>query len=45
LRWASRTTFAHWRLVDIILGTLLVNTGNALVRSTNDQLLFTKRDA
>jgi len=39
---AVRMPSGHWRLVDIIPGTLLVNTGNVLVRWTNDQFLSTK---
>jgi isopenicillin N synthase-like dioxygenase len=32
----------HWREVDIVPGTLVVNTGNLLVRWTNDEYLSTK---
>jgi len=39
---AVRMPSGHWRLVDIIPGTLLVNTGNVMVRWTNDQFLSTK---
>lgn len=39
---AVRMPSGHWRAVDIIPGTLLVNTGNVLVRWTNDQFLSTK---
>ena len=39
---AVRMPSGHWRLVDIIPGTLLVNTGNVIVRWTNDQFLSTK---
>lgn len=39
---AVRMPSGHWRLVDVIPGTLLVNTGNSLVRWTNDQFLSTK---
>lgn len=39
---AVRMPSGHWRSVDIIPGTLLVNTGNVLVRWTNDQFLSTK---
>jgi isopenicillin N synthase-like dioxygenase len=39
---AMRMPSGHWRLVDIIPETLLVNTGNVLVRWTNDQFLSTK---
>jgi isopenicillin N synthase-like dioxygenase len=39
---AVRMPSGHWRLVDIVPGTLLVNTGNVIVRWTNDQFLSTK---
>ena len=39
---AVRMPSGHWRPVDIVPGTLLVNTGNVLVRWTNDQYLSTK---
>jgi isopenicillin N synthase-like dioxygenase len=39
---AVRMPSGHWRLVDIIPGTLLVNTGNVIVRWTNDHFLSTK---
>jgi len=39
---AVRMPSGHWRLVDVIPGTLLVNTGNLIVRWTNDQFLSTK---
>ena len=39
---AVRMPSGHWRQVDIIPGTLLVNTGNVMVRWTNDQFLSTK---
>ncbi len=32
----------HWRAVDIIPGTLLVNTGNSIVQWTNEEYLSTK---
>ena len=32
----------HWRAVDIVPGTLLINTGNSLVRWTNEDYLSTK---
>ena len=32
----------HWRVVDLVPGTLLVNTGNLMVRWTNGQYLSTK---
>jgi len=39
---AVRMPTGHWRAVDIVAGTLLVNTGNLLVRWTNDEYLSTK---
>jgi isopenicillin N synthase-like dioxygenase len=39
---AVRMPSGHWRAVDIMPGTLLVNTGNLLVRWTNDEYLSTK---
>ena len=39
---AVRMPSGHWRQVEIIPETLLVNTGNVLVRWTNDQFLSTK---
>ena len=39
---AVRMPSGHWRAVDIIPGTLLVNTGNVLVQWTNEQYLSTK---
>jgi len=39
---AVRMPSGHWRVVDIIPGTLLVNTGNLIVRWTNDRYLSTK---
>jgi isopenicillin N synthase-like dioxygenase len=39
---AVRMPSGHWRKVDIIPGTLLVNTGNVIVRWTNDEYLSTK---
>jgi isopenicillin N synthase-like dioxygenase len=39
---AVRMPSGHWRAVDIVPGTLLVNTGNLLVRWTNDEYLSTK---
>jgi len=39
---AVRMPSGHWRVVDPIPGTLLVNTGNLMVRWTNDQYLSTK---
>jgi len=39
---AVRMPSGHWRAVDIVPGTLLVNTGNLMVRWTNDAYLSTK---
>ncbi|HEX9465598.1 MAG TPA: 2-oxoglutarate and iron-dependent oxygenase domain-containing protein [Alphaproteobacteria bacterium] len=39
---AVRMPSGHWRAVDVIPGTLLVNTGNVIVRWTNDEYLSTK---
>jgi isopenicillin N synthase-like dioxygenase len=39
---AVRMPSGHWRAVDVIPGTILVNTGNLLVRWTNDEYLSTK---
>jgi isopenicillin N synthase-like dioxygenase len=39
---AVRMPSGHWRAVDIVPGTLLVNTGNVIVRWTNDEYLSTK---
>jgi isopenicillin N synthase-like dioxygenase len=39
---AVRMPSGHWRRVDIVPGTLLVNTGNLIVRWTNDEYLSTK---
>ena len=39
---AVRMPSGHWRAVDIVPGTLLVNTGNLMVRWTNDEYLSTK---
>jgi len=39
---AVRMPSGHWRLVDIIPETLLVNTGNLMVRWTNGEYLSTK---
>ena len=39
---AVRMPSGHWRAVDIVPGTLLVNTGNLIVRWTNDEYLSTK---
>jgi isopenicillin N synthase-like dioxygenase len=39
---AVRMPSGHWRAVDIVPGTLLVNTGNVLVRWTNGEYLSTK---
>jgi len=39
---AVRMPSGHWREVDIVPGALLVNTGNLIVRWTNDEYLSTK---
>ncbi len=39
---AVRMPSGHWRMVDIVPGTLLVNTGNLMVRWTNGEYLSTK---
>jgi isopenicillin N synthase-like dioxygenase len=39
---AVRMPSGHWRKVDVVPGTLLVNTGNLIVRWTNDDYLSTK---
>jgi isopenicillin N synthase-like dioxygenase len=39
---AVRMQSGHWRAVDIVPDTLLVNTGNVIVRWTNDEYLSTK---
>lgn len=39
---AVRMPSGHWRLVEAVPGTFLVNTGNLMVRWTNDQFLSTK---
>jgi isopenicillin N synthase-like dioxygenase len=39
---AVRMPSGHWRAVDVVPGTLLVNTGNLIVRWTNDEYLSTK---
>jgi isopenicillin N synthase-like dioxygenase len=39
---AVRMPSGHWRAVDVAPGTLLVNTGNLMVRWTNDEYLSTK---
>lgn len=39
---AVRMPSGHWRAVEAIPGTLLINTGNLIVRWTNDQYLSTK---
>jgi isopenicillin N synthase-like dioxygenase len=39
---AVRMPSGHWRIADIIPGTFLVNTGNLMVRWTNDRFLSTK---
>ena len=39
---AVRMPSGHWRSVDTVPGTLLVNTGNLMVRWTNGEYLSTK---
>jgi len=39
---AVRMPSGHWRAVEPVPGTLLVNTGNLMVRWTNDEYLSTK---
>ena len=39
---AVRMPSGHWRIVENIPGTFLVNTGNVMVRWTNDRYLSTK---
>ena len=39
---AVRMPSGHWRLVENIPGTFLVNTGNVITRWTNDRYLSTK---
>ena len=39
---AVRMPSGHWRVVDIVPGALLVNTGNLLVQWTNGKYLSTK---
>ena len=39
---AVRMPSGHWRAVEPVPGTLVVNTGNLIVRWTNDQYLSTK---
>jgi isopenicillin N synthase-like dioxygenase len=39
---AVRMPSGHWRAVDVVPGTLLVNTGNLIVRWTNGEYLSTK---
>jgi isopenicillin N synthase-like dioxygenase len=39
---AVRMPSGRWRAVDIVPGALLVNTGNLMVRWTNDEYLSTK---
>ena len=39
---AVRMPSGHWRLVENIPGTFLVNTGNVIMRWTNDRYLSTK---
>ena len=39
---AVRMPSGHWRAIDVVPDTLLVNTGNVIVRWTNDEYLSTK---
>ena len=39
---AVRMPSGHWRIADIIPGTIIVNTGNLMVRWTNARYLSTK---
>jgi len=39
---AVRMPSGHWRTVDLVPGTLLVNTGNLMLRWTNGRYLSTK---
>jgi isopenicillin N synthase-like dioxygenase len=39
---AVRMPSGHWREVDVVPGTLLVNSGNLIVRWSNDEYLSTK---
>lgn len=39
---AVRMPSGHWRTVDVIPGTLVVNTGNSMVQWTNEEYLSTK---
>jgi isopenicillin N synthase-like dioxygenase len=39
---AVRMPSGHWRMVDTVPGTLLINTGNLMVRWTNGTYLSTK---
>jgi len=39
---AVRMPSGHWRIVDIVQGALLVNTGNLMARWTNGEYLSTK---
>jgi isopenicillin N synthase-like dioxygenase len=39
---AIRMPSGHWRLVDVVPGTLVVNTGNSIVQWTNEEYLSTK---
>jgi isopenicillin N synthase-like dioxygenase len=39
---AVRMPSGHWRVVDIVPGAILVNTGNLIVRWTNGKYLSTK---
>jgi isopenicillin N synthase-like dioxygenase len=39
---AVRMPSGHWRVVDIIPGTMLINTGNLIVHWSNGRYLSTK---
>ncbi|MGD9894415.1 MAG: 2OG-Fe(II) oxygenase family protein, partial [Dehalococcoidia bacterium] len=39
---AVRMPSGHWRIVEPVRGTLLVNTGNTIVQWTNEEYLSTK---
>ena len=39
---AVRMPSGHWRTVDVVPGTLVVNTGNSIVAWTNEEYLSTK---
>jgi isopenicillin N synthase-like dioxygenase len=39
---AVRMPSGHWRLVDVVPGTFVVNTGNSIVQWSNEEYLSTK---